>query len=347
MRRNKLGRTDIEVSDLCLGTMTFGEQTSKQDAFRQLDMASEHGINFLDTAEAYSTVPMRRETAGDSERIIGEWMQATGKRDAYIIATKIAGEGCRTVRGGEPIDGASLRLAAEDSLRKLQTDVIDVYQLHWPNRGSYHFRKYWHYDPSHQPRGATEDEVLDILTAANALIREGKIRTIALSNESAWGTMQFLQVAEENNLPRVVSIQNEYSMMCRVFDTDLAEMCHHEDVGLLSFSPLAAGLLTGKYQHDEVPEGSRRAVQHDLSGRINGRSIAAVAAYQDYAKSQGIDLAHMALAFVRARPFTATAIFGTTSSAQLEYLLAGKDLELSEGQMMEINRINRAHPMPF
>ena len=347
MRRLFLGRTDISVSDWCLGTMTFGNQTPQDDAHRQIDMALEAGINFLDTAEMYPVNPVRKETVGRSEEVIGNWVKASGRRGEVIIATKVAGDNPGWVRDGRGYDGKVIREAVETSLRRLQTDVIDLYQMHWPMRGSYMFRQNWTYDPSGQNRAQTMDHMMDVLTALGDLVAEGKIRAIGMSNESAWGMTQWTRLAEENGLPRMASVQNEYSLLCRLYDTDMAEVAVNEDITLLSFSPLACGLLTGKYQDGQIPPGSRRSIGPELGGRMTPRTLPVTQVYIDLAKKHGLDPAHMAMAWQRTRPFPISAIFGTTTADQLTHLLAGDDLTLSDEVVDEINAAHRANPMPY
>jgi aryl-alcohol dehydrogenase-like predicted oxidoreductase len=346
MQMNRLGDSDLMVSRLTLGTMTWGSQNSAEEAFAQIDAALDHGVNMLDTAEMYPTTPLTRETAGRTEEIVGEWLARSGRRGDILIATKITGEGNHSVRGGEPITPATLRAALEGSLRRLGTDVIDLYQLHWPNRGSYHFRKHWAFAPESQPRDLDED-FLAILRTLDAFRAEGKIRHIGVSNESAWGTGRFLHLAERHGLPRMVSIQNEYSLICRMFDTDLAELCHHEGVGLLAFSPLAAGLLTGKYHGGARPEGSRATIIETLGGRITEHVDAPVAAYVALAREHGLDPAQMAIAFAAERPFMASVIIGATTMEQLRTDLGAADLALSEEVRAGIAAIRRRHPMPL
>ena len=345
---NQLGRTDLKVSSLCLGSMTWGTQNTPAEGHMQIDMALDHGINFIDTAEMYPTTPLSKQTQGDTERIIGEWNAATGRRSDVIIATKVSGEGYKNVRDGAPISPSTIKVALEASLRSLRTDYIDLYQLHWPNRGSYMFRKNWHYDPTAQDRTAILDEMNEILECLEGYRREGKIRHVGLSNESAWGTAQWLRVAEGRKLPRMASIQNEYSLLCRLFDTDLAELAHNEDIGLLSFSPLACGLLTGKYSADgQPPNGSRKSINDDLGGRVSARLWAAIGAYQTIADDHGLDLGQMALAWCIRRPFMASVIFGATSLPQLENSLRSMELNLSDEIMASIDETHRIHPMPF
>ena len=246
MKMNRLGRTDIHVSEICLGTMTWGSQNTQDEAFEQMDYALEHGVNFFDTAELYPTTPLSPETYADTERMIGNWFEKTGKRQNVVLATKVAGAGREYIRGGAPITAQSILDAVDASLSRLKTDYIDLYQIHWPNRGHFHFRSAWNYDPFNQDKTRTEDEIGEKLEALGACVKAGKIRAIGLSNETTWGTQKFLSIAEQKGLSRVATIQNEYNLLYRHFDLDMAELSHHEDVGLLAYSPLAGGILSGK-----------------------------------------------------------------------------------------------------
>ena len=260
MKMNPLGRTGIAISEICLGTMTWGEQNSEADGHAQMDHAVEQGINFFDTAEMYPTNPIRAETAGRTEEIIGSWLKARGRRDDIVIATKIVGKGNKTVRDGAPANALTIREAVENSLKRLGTDHIDLYQIHWPNRGSYHFRQNWAYAPWKQDKAQALADLEETVATADALVKEGKIRALGVSNDTVWGVAKMLEIAERSGGPRVASVQNEYNLMCRLFDTDWAELSHHEDVGLLTYSPLAAGILTGKYLDGAIPAGSRRSI---------------------------------------------------------------------------------------
>jgi aryl-alcohol dehydrogenase-like predicted oxidoreductase len=347
MQFTKLGRSDLRVSNFCLGTMTWGSQNTFEEAAEQIDYALDQGVNFLDTAEMYPTTPMSAETYGSTERIIGKWLARSGRRGDVVLATKIAGEGNAVPgRDGAPISPETLRVALEGSLTRLGTDYVDLYQLHWPNRGSYHFRKSWTYDPSSQPRGETE-RMQAILETLAGFVAEGKIRAIGLSNETAWGTAKFLEIASRHGLPRVASIQNEYSLLHRLFDTDLSELCHQEDVHLLAYSPLAAGLLSGKYQNGVIPPGSRRSINPILGGRVNDFMEPALAAYVALARDHGLEPAQMALAFCAARPFMGSVIIGATSMDQLRTNLAAADLSLSDDLRDGVAAIRRRHPMPL
>ena len=347
MQTNELGRTGIKVSDMCLGTMTFGTQTSMDEGCRQIDMALDHGINFLDTAEMYPTNPLSKETQGDTERVIGEWVKRSGRRSEMVSATKVSGSGYKNVRDGAAMGPETIGVALEASLASLNTDYVDLYQLHWPNRGSYMFRQNWTYDPTGQDRAEVLEHMEAVLEALAGHIKAGRIRAVGLSNESAWGSAQWLRLAEDKGLPRMATIQNEYSLLCRMFDTDMAELSHHEDLGLLAFSPLAAGLLSGKYQGGAKPEGSRKTFVDDLGGRFTPNAVEAVARYLEIAERHGLNPIHMALAWCRTRPFMTSAIFGATTEAQLVEVLQGLDLELSAEVMAEITEVYRDFPMPY
>lgn len=346
MNRIPLGQTGISVPDWCLGTMTFGNQTDEADAFAQMDMAIEAGLDFFDTAEMYPVNPVRKETVGECERLIGRWLAQSGKRDKVILATKAGGDSAM-IRGGEGYGPGNIERLIDANLERLGTDYIDLYQLHWPMRGSYMFRQNWAYDPSAQDKAATLDHMAGVLEGLGRAQKAGKIRAFGMSNESAWGCARWIDVAEQVGGPRMASVQNEYSLLCRLYDTDMAEMAVNEDVVLLSFSPLAAGLLTGKYQNGAVPEGSRMALNVNLGGRKTARVFDAVAAYLEVAQKHGLDPVHMAMAWQRSRPFPVSAIFGATTLAQLEHILAGDDLVLSDEVLKDIDTAHRAHPMPY
>ena len=342
-----LGGTDILVSDLCLGSMTWGNRNSTAEGHAQIDMALDHGVNFIDTAEIYPVNPVLAETSGRTEEVIGSWLHKTGQRSRVVLASKISGTGQAAVRDGAPISAKTLRLALEGSLRRLQTEVIDLYQLHWPNRGSFHFRQIWDFDPTGQTNAEVLDNMAEVMAVLGEFVAEGKIRAFGLSNESSWGMAQWLRLANEVGGPRACTLQNEYSLLCRQFDSDLAELCHHEQVALLAFSPLAAGILSGKYQGDVTPKGSRRENNPPLSGRITPRVFPAVDAYHAIAAQHGLDPCQMALAWCRMRPVPTIPIFGATSLVQLALALGSADLTLSPEVLAAINRVHRAHPMPY
>ncbi|MFT5659196.1 MAG: aryl-alcohol dehydrogenase-like predicted oxidoreductase [Gammaproteobacteria bacterium] len=347
MKYNSLGHSDIEVSEICLGTMTWGTQNTELEAFQQMDFALERGVNFFDTAEMYPANPISAETQGNTETIIGNWFKQSGKRDQVVLATKVSGDGLSWVQDGVEISPRKIAISIEGSLKRLQTDTIDLYQLHWPNRGSYHFRQAWRFDPTKQNREKTRDHILETLAALQRLIDQGKIRQIGLSNDSCWGISQFLQIAEANNLPRVVSTQNEYSLMCRIYDLDLAELSHNENVGLLAYSPLATGLLTGKYSSGNIPAGSRRSIGADLGNRYDESSAQVADAYVAIARKHGIDPAQMALAFCNQRPFVTSNIIGATNLEQLASNIQSTEVELSAEVLEDIFQIYRKNPVPF
>lgn len=347
MERVQLGRTGIEVSRLCLGTMTWGSQNTEAEGHAQADLAIDRGVTFWDTAEMYPTNPVRAETVGDTEAIIGSWLAARGGRSRLQIATKITGAGQKAVRDGAPISGATMRTAVEASLRRMRTDYIDLYQLHWPNRGSYHFRQAWRFRPQVRDRAEVEAHMLDVLETARDLIAEGKIRAIGLSNESVWGAALWHGLADRHGLPRMASVQNEYSLLCRQFDTDWCEFSLIEDMPLLAFSPLAAGLLSGKYAGDVTPEGTRRSFTPDLGGRITPQVFPAVAAYLGVAAQHGLDPCQMAIAFCLGRPFPCIPIIGATSIAQLEVNIGAADLHLTDAVQADIAAVHRLYPMPY
>ncbi len=346
MQMRKLGWTDLQVSELCLGTMTYGNQTPPEDAHAQIEMAQAAGINFMDAAEMYPVNPVRKETIGLTEQILGDWFEKTGKRSDWILATKQSGAGS-LARDGAPISAKTIPEAIEGSLKRLKTDVIDLYQFHWPNRGSYHFRQNWTYDPAGQDKAANLQHMQDVLGALQREVERGTIRYFGLSNDTAWGTTQWARLAEETGGPRVVSVQNEYSLMWRLADTDLAEALINEEVGFLPFSPLACGLLTGKYQNGALPEGSRMAINGDLGGRKGPRAFAAVDAYLKVAEDFGLDPVHMALAWSARRPFVSSSIFGATTVAQLERSLGAADVTLSDELLERLDEVHRAHPLPY
>jgi len=347
MKTNELGRTGIEVSALCLGSMTWGTQNSQAEGFEQLDFAVANGINFIDTAEMYPVNPVSADTQGRTEEIIGNWFKQSGKRNQVVLATKATGGGIKHIHGGVDLTPAKLRLSLSSSLKRLQTDYIDLYQLHWPNRSSYHFRKCWGFDATAQPREQTLDNFREVLFELHRQVEEGKIRSIGLSNESCWGVAKYLEIAKQNRLPRVATVQNEYSLLCRLYDLDMAELSRHEDVGLLSFSPLAAGLLGGRYADGKIPEDSRMSINPGLNGRYTEQSKSATEQYIAIAHKYDMHPAQMALAFCISRPFMASTIFGATSMEQLKTDIGAGELKLSDEVMSDIEAVHRQHPVPM
>ncbi|WP_309668369.1 aldo/keto reductase [Tabrizicola sp.] len=347
MKTLPLGKTGLTVSEICLGTMTWCSHNTEAEGHAQADYAVDHGVTFWDTAEMYPTNPVKAETIGHTEEIIGTWLAARGGRDKLQIASKITGKGMLAVRDGAPITGAALRATVDAALRRLQTDYIDLCQLHWPNRGSYHFRQMWRYAPTGTDKAAETAHMTDVLTTAQALIDAGKIRAIGLSNESVWGAARWLHLADTLGLPRMAAVQNEYSLLCRQFDTDWAELSLIEDMPLLAFSPLACGLLSGKYAGDVTPERTRRSFTPDLGGRMTPQVFPAVATYMGIAARHGIDPCQMAIAFCRTRPFPTIPIIGATTQDQLKTNIAAANLTLSPEVLNEIAQAHRAFPAPY
>ncbi len=346
MKFRKLGRTDLSVSLICLGTMTWGRQNTEAQGHEQMDYALDQGVNFFDTAEMYA-VPPNPDTYGKTESIIGSWFAKTGHRDKIVLASKIAGPALPWIRGGDyKIDRKNIIEALDGSLKRLQTDYIDLYQLHWPNRGSYHFGQQWDYAPKFDRR-AVEDNFIDVLETMNDFIKEGKIRHIGLSNETAWGMMRWLRLSEQYDLPRMASVQNEYSVLCRQFDTDLHEIAVTEDCGLLAWSPLAGGLISGKYLNGARPKGSRWDIDERWLHRDTQTANDAVQAYIKIAKKHGLDVCQMALAFVNSRPHVTANIIGATTMEQLKSNIASVDITLSPECLKDIEAAYHQFPMVF
>lgn len=353
MEYRRLGTTPLQVSAVCLGTMTFGEQTSEADAHAQLDYAMSRGVNFIDTAEMYP-VPPRAETFTRTETIVGNWLRKRRKRrrDSVILATKVAGprRGMQWIRGGpRALDGANIRAAIEGSLRRLQTDYIDLYQLHWPERNVPMFGQY-QFDPAQEfdAHGAPKPWVpirAQLETLAE-LVREGKVRAIGVSNETPWGVMQFLRLAEEHGLPRIAGIQNCYNLINRGFEFGLSEIVHRERVGLLAYSPLAFGHLSGKYVADPAARG-RVTLFPGFAQRYEKPNVRpATAAYAELAVRYGMSPAMLALAFVMRRWFVTATIVGASSLAQLEENLAAWEKPLDPGILQEIEALHLRYMNP-
>lgn len=347
MEYRALGRTGIQVSLICLGTMTWGSQNSEAQAHEQLDYAFGQGVNFIDTAEGYPVTPVSRETQFLTETYIGNWIAARGRRDDIILATKVAGPSRDSVRvfrgGGNRLDRRNIEQAVEDSLRRLRTDYIDLYQLHWPDRRV----------PSFGARGLSriDDDadtvpIEETLSVLADLVRAGKIRHFGVSNETAWGVAEYLRLAREKDLPRVASIQNAYNLLNRTFEQGLSEFALREDVGLLAYSPLAGGNLTGKYLGGRIPEGSRRDVARQfLRYDLPGQPVAS-ARYVAIAHAHGLDPAELALAFVNSRPFVTSTIIGATSLAQLKTDIGSARISLNEDALTAIEAVHREIPDP-
>lgn len=350
MEYTKLGSSDLNVSRICLGTMTWGKQNTQDDAFEQMNYALTQGVNFWDTAELYA-VPPSPETYGKTETYIGNWFAQHGRRDEVILATKFSP--IPWARGEEvpQTNKETLTTALDNSLKRLQTDYVDLYQLHWPtNRANYHFSNWWEYEaPRPEDKQAIIDNKLEILQTLDGFIKAGKIGYIGLSDDSAWGIKQFVDLAEQHNLPRMVSIQNEYSLICRRDDHDIAETCALENVAYLPWSPLAGGVLSGKYLDGARPEGARYS---DLSqGRYNYRltdaTEQAVKAYIDVARKYGLDVTQMALAYTISKPWHTCTIIGATSMEQLKSNIGAIDVTLSKECLADIEAVYRKYPVPF
>jgi len=345
MKTNQLGTSALRVSEICLGTMTWGEQNSEAEAHAQVDWALEHGINFIDTAEMYP-IPPSAKGYGATERILGSWLAKNkATRANLVIASKIAGPGRREwVRNGENrITKKTIPWALEDSLKRLQTDFIDLYQIHWPERYVPSFGA-WKYDPALERE---ETPILEQIEGMAALIKAGKIRAYGLSNETAWGLCEFARVAKENGLPAPASVQNGYSLVNRMFDGDLAEASRRCQVPLLAYSALAMGLLTGKMKSKPWPAESRLQKYPDFGERYKRpRTLAAAAEYQKIADKHRVPLAGIALAFARGRFFTASTILGATSIGQLDELSQYFDLALSPDVLADLEEINKIYPSP-
>jgi aryl-alcohol dehydrogenase-like predicted oxidoreductase len=343
MQYQTLGQSDLNVSRIALGTMTFGRQSTEAEAHEQLDYALVQGVNLIDAAEMYP-VPTAAEFQGRTEQYIGNWMRQRGCREQVILATKAAGPGemVSYLRPDLHHDEANLRAAVEGSLTRLQTDYIDLYQLHWPDRKTNFFGQLgYQHDPS-----ADGTPLAETLRVLGALVREGKIRYIGLSNETPWGTMKCLQLAEQLGLPRIISVQNPYSLLNRTTEVGLAEVLLREQVGLLAYSPLGFGVLSGKYAGGVRPDGSRLALFPEYKRYLTQQGMAATDAYLTLAAEQGLDPAQMALAYVNSRPFLGSNIIGATSMAQLGSNLASLQLTLSADVLAEIESIHQRYPNP-
>lgn len=346
MQYKHLGSSDIQVSAICLGTMTFGEQNTQAEGHHQLDWAIEYGINFIDTAELYA-IPPKAETYGRTEEIIGTWLTQRGRRDDLVIASKIAGAGVDWIshirEGKTRFNVEHITQALDASLKRLQTDYLDLYQLHWPERQTNYFG-HLGYQPSNNEQALTP--IRQTLEALEKQIKAGKIRYIGLSNETPWGIMQFLNIAKDYDLPKIVSVQNPYSLINRTYEVGCAEISHREDVGLLAYSPLGFGVLTGKYLNGARPENARISKWPEYGRYLNTQAVAATEAYVKLANENELDPAQMALAYVNSRPFVASTIIGATTMAQLKNNISSIQLELDENIISTIDAIHQQYPNP-
>ncbi len=338
MDKIQLGASELMVSKICLGTMTFGEQNTEAEGHSQLDYALERGINFIDTAEMYPVMP-RAETSGSTESIIGSWIKKSGRRDQIVLATKIAGPSrMNWIREGQNnFDRKNLRLAVEGSLKRLQTEYIDLYQLHWPSRNVPVFGQLF-FNPEHERPCVAIEETLEAL---QELITEGKIRHIGVSNESAWGVSEFIYHAQVYGLPRIVSIQNAYHLANRAFEMGLDETCYREEVGLLAYSPLAFGQLTGKYVENANANGRLTIFPPNWSPRyLRPRVVEATRRYMQIAKDHGMSATELALAWCYTRWFVASTIIGATSLEQLKTDIDAYSIKLSDEVVKAVNEVH-------
>ena len=344
MQYSDLGRTGLKVSRACLGTMTWGRQNTEAEGFAQMDLALERGINFFDTAEIYPTPPTPK-TLGRTEESIGAWMRARGSRDRIVLASKIAG--CsqmgwlRDDGGATRITPAQIDEAVEKSLRRLQTDVIDLYQIHWPDRDVHKWGTLTHVDYADDYIGFAET-----LGHLARHVEKGSIRHVGVSNETAWGVMRFVQAAEAQGLPRIASIQNAYNLVNRIFELGLSEIAGQEQVSLMAYSPLGQGYLTGKYQGGALPPGARKTLYDRLQRYEKTGADRAIQSYVDLARSRGIDPTALALKFCDTRPFVTTTILGASSTAQLAADIDAFDLPWDEALEAEVDRLHNAQPNP-
>jgi aryl-alcohol dehydrogenase-like predicted oxidoreductase len=344
MEYRKLGDTDLDVSALCLGTMTWGKQNTEAEGFEQMDMALDYGVNFFDTAEMYA-VPPTADTYGTTETIMGNWFKKTGNRDKVVLASKVTGPGSwmKHVRGGPRLTREHIFQAVEDSLKRLQTDYLDLYQTHWPDRNTNFFGKL-----GYKPVSGNEEmtDIAETVDALNELVKQGKIRHYGISNESPWGTMKYIMEADKIGAPRPVSIQNPYSLLNRSFEVGGAEIAHREKVGLLAYSPLAFGMLTGKYNNNQWPEGARLTLFQVFSRYTNDQARAATEKYCQIAEKHGLSPTQMALQYVTSRPFVTSNIVGATSTAQLKENLESARVDMSQELLEELEAIHKEHPYP-
>ena len=344
MNYKKLGTTDLDVSTICLGTMTWGEQNSQEEGFEQMDYALDNGINFFDVAEIYPS-PCRKETYGKTEKVIGNWFKEKKRRDKIILATKISGSGLSYVRGGGPqYTEKKISEAIENSLKRLKTDYIDLYQLHWPERKTNFFGRlgYVHKDDFDEWNNFEK-----VLMALEKFIKQGKIRYIGLSNETPWGLSKFLEISKIKQLPRIMSVQNPYSLLCRTYEVGLSEISIREKSGLLAYSPLAGGFLTGKYRNNNLPENSRQKLFGDYYTRYSKPNVSPVIEkYFNIAEKFNLDFAQMSLKFCEIQPFMTSVIIGATTMEQLKINIESVNVNLSDEIIKDINHIQKLYPNP-
>jgi aryl-alcohol dehydrogenase-like predicted oxidoreductase len=343
MKYRKLGKSDLEVSLICLGTMTYGEQNTQEEAFEQLDYSLAQGVNFIDTAEMYS-VPNKANTCGSTETIIGRWFQERKNRDKIIVATKVAGPKLPYIRSGSSLTKKQIFEAVEGSLKRLSTDYIDLYQLHWPTRHTNFFSQLG-FTPKQDE--AKEPTILESLEAMSELVKQGKVRYIGVSNETPWGVYQFLSLAEKHGLEKIISVQNPYNLLNRTYEVGLSEFSYRDNVDLLAYSPLAFGVLSGKYLNNQKPPKARLILYPDFSRYTKLTSaVTMTEKYYNLAKESGLDPSQMALAFVNSRFFMGGNIIGATTMEQLKINIASIDLELSEEILQKIEELHADNSNP-
>ena len=342
MNYKKLGNTDLDVSTICLGTMTWGEQNTQDEAFEQMDFALSNGVNFWDTAELYA-VPPRKETYGDTEEIIGNWFEKTKKRKEVILATKVAGPARNYLRNGEnSFTGPNLESALNNSLKRLKTDYVDLYQLHWPERNVNNFGRLGYV---HKENDWNKFE--DVLGELNKYIKAGKIRYVGLSNETPWGALNYLQLSKDKKLPRMMSIQNPYSLLNRSYEVGLAEVSIREKIGCLAYSPLASGYLTGKYRNKNFPKGSRMERDFDFWTRYRKPNTeAAVELYFKICEKHNLNMTQMSIKFCEIQEFMTSVIIGATTMEQLKSDIESVNVNLSNDVIEEINQVQTIYPNP-
>ena len=340
MKYRKLANTNLDVSVICLGTMTYGEQNTESEAHEQLDYSIANGINLIDTAEMYA-IPPKEETQGLTEKIIGTWLAKRKDREKIYVATKVAGPGMEYLRGGSRLDKKQIFQAVDDSLKRLQTDYIDLYQVHWPERKSNYFGRLG-YEYSDE-MGVPIEETLEAMTD---LVKSGRVRYIGISNETPWGTSRYLNIAKEKSMERIVTIQNPYSLLNRIYEVGLAEISQHENVGLLAYSPLGFGQLTGKYIN-KTENNLRLGLFGDWFTRYsNEECLRAVEKYLKIADKYNLSLTHLALAFVNTRPFVTSNIIGATTMEQLKENIDSVNIEITESMLQDIDQVHSSQPNP-
>ena len=344
MNYKKLGNTNLDVSTICLGTMTWGEQNTQEEGFEQMDYALDQGINFFDAAEMYPS-PSRKETYGETEKVIGNWFKGRKKRDKIILATKISGPGMSYVRGGGPqYTEKKISESIENSLKRLKTDYIDLYQLHWPERKTNFFGKLGYV---HKEDFNEWNDFEKILIALEKFVKQGKIRFVGLSNETSWGLSKFLEVSKLKSLPKMMSVQNPYNLLCRTYEIGLAEISIREKSGLLAYSPLAGGFLTGKYRNNNLPENSRQKLFSDYYTRYNKpHASLVIEKYFEISNKFDLNFAQMSIKFCEIQPFMTSVIIGATTMEQLKINIESVNVNLSDENITEINKIQKLYPNP-